>query len=127
MKRVIFIIDGKIHILTLTPKKSKTMTTKPENKVTQVWRRETIGSKSLLNTPSNNTCCWYDEDILGECDIPNFDDETLPKKETMHTFRGSLWFLTILVEAIQEEPYETLDESHMDNLDRPSLENKSIE
>lgn len=37
------------------------------------------------------------------------------KKETMHTVRGSLWFLTIFVEAIREEPYETLNQSHMDN------------
>lgn len=49
------------------------------------------------------------------------------KKETTHTIRGSLWFLNILVEAIQEEPYETLDESYMDNLDRSSLGSNSIE
>ena len=42
--------------LTWIPKQAKTMTTKLEKKVTQVWRRKQIGSKSLLNTPANNTC-----------------------------------------------------------------------
>ena len=29
----------------------------PDKKVTQVWRRKQIESRSLLNTPANNTCC----------------------------------------------------------------------
>ena len=35
----------------------ETMATKPKKKVTQVWRRKKIGSKSPLNTPTNNTSC----------------------------------------------------------------------
>ena len=31
--------------------------TMPEKKVRQVWRRKQIESRSLLNTPTNNTCC----------------------------------------------------------------------
>jgi len=45
----------------------------------------------------------------------------------MHTISGSMWFLTILTEAFHEEPYETFDESHMDNLDRSSPGSNSIE
>lgn len=33
----------------------------------------------------------------------------------MHAIKGSLWFLTIIAETIHEEPYETLDELHMEN------------
>jgi len=36
------------------PTQARTM---PEEKVTQVWRRKHIESRSLLNTPANNTCC----------------------------------------------------------------------
>ena len=50
------------------------------------------------------------------------------QKETMHTVRGSLWFLSISVES---DPwvglYENLDELHMENLDRSSLGSNSIE
>lgn len=43
--------------LTWVPTQARTMTTKPEKKVTQLWRRKQIGSESLLNTQANNTCC----------------------------------------------------------------------
>ena len=36
------------------PTQARTM---PEKKVTQVWRRKKIQSKSPLNSPANNTCC----------------------------------------------------------------------
>ena len=42
---------------TWVPKQAKTMTTKPEKKVTPVWRRKQVASGNLLNTPANNTCC----------------------------------------------------------------------
>ena len=50
------------------------------------------------------------------------------QKETMHTVRGSLWFLSILAKSDPwSGPYEILDELHMDNLDKSSLESNSIE
>ena len=42
--------------LTWVPKEAKIMTTNLEKKVTQVWRRKQVESRSLLNTPANNTC-----------------------------------------------------------------------
>jgi len=39
------------------PIQVKTMTTKPEKKITQVWRIKQIGSKSVLNTQDINSCC----------------------------------------------------------------------
>ena len=40
--------------LTWAPAQARTM---PEKKVTKVWRRKQVESRSLLNTPVNNACC----------------------------------------------------------------------